>query len=203
MKKIFYIIFFLFFGINQLSAQHAYLNMYISGKGKVAAEGALFNDKRLPKPYTFTKATKRVHGMKVVEFDGMDYIFERESRNEYKGIQGFPSVYDISDIDIRGTLELPDAIAIMGDSRGAVSGYFVGTKVEKIVFSPSIKYIGDAAFAHCKNLREVVFPEGCADVEISKDAFKGCINLTTIKVPKGQSEAYAQKMKLPISMFVE
>lgn len=169
----------------------------------MVAEGAVFNDKNLPKPYTFNKATKRVHGMKVVEFDGMDYIFERVSRNEYKGIQGFPSVYDISDIDIHGTLELPDAIAILGDSRGAVSGYFVGTKVEKIVFSPSIKYIGDAAFAHCKNLREVVFPEGCVDVEISKDAFKGCINLTTIRVPRGQSEEYAKKMKFPISMFVE
>ena len=203
MQKIFFIIFFLFFGINQLSAQHAYLNMYTSGKGKVAAEGAVFNDKNLPKPYTFKKATKRVHGMKVVEFDGMDYIFERVSRNEYKGIQGFPSVYDISDIDIHGTLELPDAVAVLGDSRGAVSGYFVGTKVEKIVFSPSIKYIGDAAFAHCKNLKEVVFPDGCADVEISKDAFKGCINLTTIKVPRGQAAEYAQKMRLPISMFVE
>lgn len=203
MQKIFYIIFFLCFGINQLSAQHAYLNLYKSGKGKVAAEGAVFNDKNLPKPYTFKKTTKKVHGMKVVEFDGMDYIFERVSRNEYKGIQGFPSVYDISDIDIRGTLELPDAIVILGDSRGAVSGYFVGTKVETIVFSPSIKYIGDVAFAHCKNLREVVFPEGCTDVEISKDAFKGCVNLTTIRVPKGQSAEYAQKMGLPISMFVE
>ena len=100
-------------------------------------------------------------------------------------------------------MELPDAVAILGDSRGAVSGYFVGTRVEKIVFSTSIKYIGDGAFAHCKNLREVVFPEGCIDVEISKDAFKGCINLTTIKVPKGQSAEYAQKMKLPISLFVE
>lgn len=188
---------------SSLSAQHAYLNYIKNEKGKVYAEGTVFNEQHQPKPYTFKKATKRVHGMKVVEFDGMDYIFERVSRNEYKGIQGFPSVYDISDIDIHGTLELPDAIAILGDSRGAVSGYFVGTKVEKIVFSPFIKYIGDAAFAHCKNLTEVVFPEGCTDVEISKDAFKGCINLITIKVPKGQSAEYAQKMRLPISMFVE
>lgn len=202
MQKILYILLFSLLA-SSLSAQHAYLNMYKNGKGKVAAEGTVFNDKHLPKLYTFKKATKRVHGMKVVEFDGMDYIFERVSRNEYKGIQGFLSVYDISDIDIHGTLELPDAVAILGDSRGAVSGYFVGTKVEKIVFSPSIKYIGDAAFAHCKNLREVVFPEGCTDVGISKYAFKGCVNLTTIKVPKGTTEEYAQKMHLPVSMFKE
>ena len=182
-----------------LSAQPSNFGLYKDEKGKVYAQATVFNEKPIPRTYTMNKVSKKVNGFKVVEFEGLNYIFEFVGKNEYKGIQGFPSVYDHTNIVIEGTLTLPDAVAVYGDGAGALSGYFVGSKIEKIIFSPSIKYIGDAAFAHCRNLTEVVFPEGCTDVDISKYAFKGCVNLTTIKVPKGTTEEYAQKMNLPVS----
>ena len=186
-----------------LSAQPSNFGLYKDEKGKVYAQATVFNDKHIPRTYTMDKASKKVSGFKVVEFEGLNFIFEFVGKNEYKGIQGFPSVYDHTNIVIEGTLTLPDAVFVYGDGTGALSGYFVGAKMEKIIFSPSIKYIGDAAFAHCRNLTEVVFPEGCTDVDISKHAFNGCVNLTTIKVPKGTTEEYAQKMHLPVSMFKE
>ena len=186
-----------------LFAQPSNFGLYKDEKGKIYAQATVFNEKHLPRTYTMEKASKKVNGFNVVEFEGLNYIFEFVSKNEYKGIEGFPSVYNHTDIVIEGTLTLPDAVVVYGDGVGAMSGYFVGAKMEKIIFSPSIKYIGDAAFAHCRNLTEVVFPEGCTDVDISKHAFKGCVNLTTIKVPKGTTEEYAQKMHLPASMFKE
>ena len=185
------------------SAQPSNFGLYKDEKGKIYAQATVFNEKHIPRTYTMDKVSKKVNGFKVVEFEGLKYIFECVGKNEYKGIQGFPSVYNHTDINIEGTLTLPDAVVIYGDGAGALSGYFVGAKMEKIIFSPSIKYIGDAAFAHCRNLTEIVFPEGCTDVDISKHAFKGCVNLTTIKVPKGTTEEYAQKMHLPVSMFKE
>ncbi len=202
MKRFIYIFFFLL-SFTPLFAQHAYLNLSVNDKGKVKADGVVFDEYHMPKQYKYEKPTKKVNGFKVVEFDEKDFIFERTASQDYKGIQGFPAIYNTSGFTLAGTITLPDAVVICGQTLGTTTGYFAVTRIQKVVFSPSIKYIGEDAFAHCRSLMEIVFPEGCEDVTIEKDAFKGCINLQKVKVPRGKTAGFSQKMHLPDSIFEE
>ena len=121
----------------------------------------------------------------------------------YRGVQGFqaqePNNYGSYSLELKigsygdkkdvSQLNLPDAIIIDGES-GELRGYFSGAKIEKIVFSPKIRKIGKGAFRYCGWLQEVVFPEGCDNVEIDPEAFADCKSLKTIRVPNGKGQEY-------------
>lgn len=62
---------------------------------------------------------------------------------------------------------------------------YLGNRDVKTVTIKS-DYIGDWAFAHCKNLQNVIIVS--AHTVIGKDAFLGCDNLVSVKVEKSNNE---------------
>ena len=153
------------------------------------------------KPKPVKKETKVVNGIKIVEFDNLNCIFEHVKCDNYSGIQAFPSFSGalFEPLNISGTLSLPEVVKLYGADTDL--GYFSKTQIEKLVLSPCITYIGRGAFWSCKNLREVVFPEGCGNVQIDETAFNNCKNLKLVRVPKGRIEYFAKMLKLPESIF--
>ncbi len=155
------------------------------------------------KPKVVKKETKVKNGIKIVEFENLDCIFEYIKLDDYSGIQGFPSLsnafYWRNKIELSGTLSLPDVVKIYG--KDSDQGYFSETNIEKLILSPCLTYIGRRAFWKCKELKEVVFPEGCGDVQIGESVFEGCKNIKIIRVPKGKVEYFAKMLKLPESIF--
>jgi hypothetical protein len=133
----------------------------------------------------------------------------------YQGIQGFqaqkPDNYGNYSLELEigsygdkrnvSQLNLPDAIIIDGETN-ELRGYFSGAKIEKIVFSPKIRKIGKGAFRNCSYLQEVVFPDGCNNVEISPEAFVGCNVLKSIRVPNGKGQDYIN-MGLPEALIMD
>lgn len=132
----------------------------------------------------------------------------------YRGIQGFqaqdPNNYgyrleleigSYGDKKNVSQLNLPDAIIIDGES-GKLRGYFSGVEIEKLVFSPKIRKIGKGAFRNCSYLQEVVFPDGCDNVEINPEAFAGCNALKSIRVPNGKGQDYIN-MGLPEALITD
>ena len=65
---------------------------------------------KMPKPKTFKKETGIVNGMKVIEYGGINWLFETTAKNDYAGIQGFPQVS--GGVKLEGTVNLPDAVII-------------------------------------------------------------------------------------------
>ena len=166
------------------------------------------NEKGKPlKPKIFKKETGVVNGMKIVNYAGINWIYEQISRNDYSGIQGFPGISSRQHegFKLNGTVNLPDVVVI----DHYYQSFFSGTDIEKVVFSPNIKKICGHAFNNCKKLTEIVFPEGCGDVEIDEYAFpiehsnwEGLTtNINKIFVPKGRIEEFANKINLPEAFF--
>ena len=155
---------------------------------------------KMPKPKTFKKETGIVNGMKVIEYGGINWLFETTAKNDYAGIQGFPHVS--GGVKLEGTVNLPDAVIIC-------HGFFTGSDMEKVILSPSIKTIADGAFSDCNKLTEIVFPEGCGDIEMSvrafpvKEKYNGTIetNIKRITVPRGRADEFAKKLNLPEYLF--
>ena len=133
----------------------------------------------------------------------------------YRGVQGFqaqkPGAWDVYRLELEigswpdkkdvSQLNLPDAIIIDGEV-GNLHGYFSGAKMKKVVFSPKIRKIGKGAFRYCGYLQEVVFPDGCDNVEIDPEAFAECDGLKTIRVPKGMAQSFIN-MGLPEALIVD
>lgn len=61
------------------------------------------------------------------------------------------------------------------------AGFFGCDTVYSVSLPPSIRKIGDLAFANCVNLREVMIPDGAT---VGKCAFAGSPNLLTVRLPK-------------------
>ncbi len=60
---------------------------------------------------------------------------------------------------------------------------FAGTRITKITIPATVTKIGNAAFAHCNELTEVVFADGSAIDEISRGCFGYCMFLKKINIP--------------------
>lgn len=64
----------------------------------------------------------------------------------------------------RGTVTIPSTVTFKGETYNVTS-------------------IGEAAFAYCKDLTEIIIPEGVT--RIGHNAFYDCDGLTDITIPKG------------------
>lgn len=171
-------------------------------------------------------STVRNLKIKVIMSNNAAYLNNNEIRGKlsvenlsqgiasYRGIQGFqaqdPNNYgyrleleigSYGDKKNVSQLNLPDAIIIDGES-GKLRGYFSGVEIEKLVFSPKIRKIGKGAFRNCRYLQEVVFPDGCDNVEINPEAFVGCNALKSIRVPNGKGQDYIN-MGLPETLITD
>lgn len=71
---------------------------------------------------------------------------------------------------------LPDSLTVIG------AGAFERSQIlEKVVFPKSLKYIKDAAFRFCWELKDIQLPEGL--VYIGADAFRKCKSVTELVIP--------------------
>lgn len=155
------------------------VRLYVS-KDKTEAQVWLCDSigNHITNPKFFYKETGEINGMKIIEYGGLKYIFEVVDKNDYSGIQGFPELFRYNPhLSLAGTLKLPDVIIIN-------KGYFNQSGIERLILSPNIKRVGEMAFYKCNNLKEIIFPEGCSDITIDKDAFAGCSNLEKIVFPE-------------------
>lgn len=122
------------FATNEVIGQNA--KFYSSGGYNyleiTPAQGQV-NEKGKPlKSKTFKKKTGIVNGMKIVNYGGINWIYEHIPKNDYSGIQGFPDISEKNkDFRLSGTVNLPDVVVI--------HSFFTGTDIEKVVFSPNIK----------------------------------------------------------------
>jgi hypothetical protein len=63
--------------------------------------------------------------------------------------------------------------------------YFGDSFIEEVIFSANTIKIGNLAFAECKNLKKVVFPEDSKLTDmVGFSIFKGCITLIDVVLPK-------------------
>lgn len=125
----------------------------------------------------------------------------REQTAEIWGIQAFQALkinktskYGyVHDKKFRNvSLSFRNAISLDGEENG-LCGFFAGSDIKEIIFSPHIKKIGKGAFRDCKYLERVVLHDGCLNVDIDPDAFAGCDALKTIKVPDGKAQDYINR----------
>lgn len=165
--------------------------------------------------------------IKVIMSNNVKYLVNNEIRRRlsvenlsqgiasYQGVQGFQAQkannYGSYSLELEigsypdkknvSQLNLPDAVIIDGES-GELRGFFSWAKIEKVVFSPKLRKIGKGAFRNCRNLQEIVFPDGCDNVEINPEAFVGCNALKSIRVPNGKGQDYIN-MGLPEALITD
>ena len=95
--------------------------------------------------------------------------------------------------DFSGVLVLPKGLRVIGDKSFAYNWRLIGT----IEIPENVLSIGAGAFAHCRSLEGVIFPEGLESIryvaEYYEDggAFQNCYGIGRI-VCKGTSPAYVQ-----------
>ncbi len=68
--------------------------------------------------------------------------------------------------------------------KGIANGCFQGSDIKTITLPATVTYIGEYAFADCKNLKTVSFVDKNATVTIGPRAFQNCVSLTDIVLPK-------------------
>ena len=151
----------------------------------------------------FKKESGIVNGMKVIEYGGINWLFEFAVMNNYEGIQGFPDAYNVANRgELSGEVNLPDVVVIN-------DAFFRNSKIAKVTFGKNLKHIYDGAFQDCSELEEIVFLGDCSNIDMSKDAFpikvkyNGSVetNVKRFIVPNGTASAFAKKLGLPESMF--
>lgn len=101
------------------------------------------------------------------------------------------------DTDASGDIVVPETIA--GYPVTSIGKYaFTGCDMTSIVFSDSIKYLGDGAFCLCTDLENVILSNSITS--INYEAFYGCHSLTYIAIPEGVTticdRGFAQSMSL-------
>ena len=197
------------------------------GKEKIASDSDLrhgidtlvFEDSSIPVGRTCSELLRQ-YDINVFVSNNTEYLepSKVESRIGYDFINGIATYYGVQGFQAQkpsgyghelnrkadenvSCVKLPDAIIIDGDD-GEFRGYFCGTAIEKIVFSPKIRKIGKGAFRGCSSLQEVVFPDGCDNVEIDPEAFIGCNALKSIRVPNGKGQDYIN-MGLPEALIMD
>lgn len=73
--------------------------------------------------------------------------------------------------------------------------------IKHIIFSDSLKEIGQFAFHKCYNLDDVKLPDGCEIIQPS--AFRGCVSMKTIQIPSSVSFIGVDAIPLDAVMIVE
>lgn len=89
------------------------------------------------------------------------------------------------------TVVIPNLIEEFEVASINILAFGQNSKIEKVVFPDSVKYIWNRAFADCSNLKEVVFSDGLEFIGI--EAFENCTSLKEINLPKNlkQIESHA------------
>lgn len=82
--------------------------------------------------------------------------------------------------DLRGCKE----VAIPEGTERIENYWFCDSGIESASLPASVRKIGSGAFCGCKNLKKVVFDEGCRLETIGDSAFCCCVNLTKISLPE-------------------
>lgn len=77
--------------------------------------------------------------------------------------------------DAYGHYTIPDEVTVIG------SHAFMFSPVSKVTFNKNLRKIGYCAFSNCKNMIELILPEGL--VEIEYGAFSECRGLEIIDFP--------------------
>ena len=80
------------------------------------------------------------------------------------------------------TVVIPNLIEEFEVASINILAFGQNSKIEKVVFPDSVKYIWNRAFADCSNLKEVVFSDGLEFIGI--EAFENCTSLKEINLPK-------------------
>ncbi len=76
-----------------------------------------------------------------------------------------------------GNIVIPDDVTEIGNRAYEVAF----CSIKKVVISPSVKRIGEGAFAYCEELQEVEIPDGVEIID--KQAFSDCHSLKKIHIP--------------------
>lgn len=80
------------------------------------------------------------------------------------------------------TVVIPNLIEEFEVASINILAFGQNSKIEKVVFPDSVKYIWNRAFADCSNLKVVVFSNGLEFIGI--EAFENCTSLKEINLPK-------------------
>ena len=94
-------------------------------------------------------------------------------------------------ITVSEDAEIPDSVTLTlpGDTIRIESEAFAGAAARRVVINSGCTFIGDRAFANCRNLKQVVIPASVTS--ISESAFDGCGTLTIITPSGSIAETYA------------
>ncbi|MDE6338390.1 MAG: leucine-rich repeat protein, partial [Muribaculaceae bacterium] len=104
------------------------------------------------------------------------------------------SHYAFYNDDFSGNLVLPSTLRTIGDKSFAYNWRLMGT----LEIPENVISIGAGAFAHCKSLEGVIFPEALENIRCNSDfnedagAFQNCYNIGKI-VCKGSMPPYVQE----------
>ena len=80
------------------------------------------------------------------------------------------------------TVVIPNLIEEFEVASINILAFGQNSKIEKVVFPDSVKYIWNRAFADCSNLKEVAFSDELEFIGI--EAFENCTSLKEINLPK-------------------
>ncbi len=77
--------------------------------------------------------------------------------------------------DTYGHFTIPDDVTVIGNHA------FTFSPVSKVTFNKKLRKIGYCSFSNCKNMVELILPEGLMEIEYG--AFSECSNLEIIDFP--------------------
>ena len=94
-------------------------------------------------------------------------------------------------ITVSEDAEIPDSVTLTlpGDTLRIENEAFAGVAARRVVINRGCTFIGDRAFANCRNLKQVVIPASVTS--ISENAFEGCGSLKIITPSGSTAETYA------------
>ena len=80
------------------------------------------------------------------------------------------------------TMDIPGEIEGMPVKYVADQACRGNSAIVELIIPSSVVRVGEYSFAECKNLRTVVFSDGCR--ELAPSAFEGCDSLVSVELPK-------------------
>ena len=139
----------------------------------------------------------------AVNIDGFYYAFISSEvfEEEYRGEGYFPLTRNTyiaivmatptGMVPYSGDIIIPSSVSYGGNTynvEAIMKDAFIGTGITSITLPTTLRVIGADAFAECRNLKEVVIPEGV--VEICEEAFVESYNIKRIELPSTLSKIW-------------